>query len=102
MTSRKPQFYYRLSAVLFALGVACVLFGSAGCGAASTDLVRPAYVGTIEACRQRQESAIEHADTRNEAEARVADIRRRCDIAYSGLEAAAAILDETLPEDTHE
>ena len=86
-----------LMTVLVALLALSATLIPAACGATSTDLVRPAYVSTIEACRQRQERAVEQATTREEALAGVADVRRRCDIAYAGLEAAAAILDETLP-----
>ena len=87
-----------LGLVACAALAACATIIPAACGATASDVVRPAYVSTIEACRQRQERAVEHADTREAAEARVADVRRRCDIAYAGLEAAAAILDETLPD----
>ena len=66
------------------------------CGCVSSaDIVRPVYAGTIEACRQLQESAIEHAETRETAIEQVNNVRRRCDIAYAGIEIAAAILDES-------
>lgn len=81
-----------------ALALALALALTTGCGAvAGTDIVRPVYVSTIEACHQRQARAVERAATREEALAGVADVRRRCDIAYAGLEAAAAILEETTP-----
>lgn len=86
-----------LGLVACAALAACATIIPAACGATASDVVRPAYVSTIEACRQRQERAIAQADSREDAQARVADVRRRCDVAYAGLEAAAAILDETLP-----
>jgi len=71
-----------------------ILCACSGC-VSSTDIVRPVYAGTIEACRQLQESAIEHAETRETALEQVNNVRRRCDIAYVGIEIAAAILDES-------
>jgi len=57
--------------------------------------VRPVYAGTIEACRQLQERAIDQAESRETAIEQVNEVRRRCDIAYAGIEIAATILDES-------
>jgi len=75
---------------LLSIAIVCVC---ASC-VSHTD-IQPVYVGVIEACRQVQEHAIEHAETREAAIDRVNEVRRRCDIAYAGIEIAAEILEES-------
>ena len=65
-----------------------------GCGASTADFVRPAFIGTSEACYQLQARAVDKAETREEAEAAVEDIRRRCDIAYDGIRVAGELTEE--------
>ena len=71
-----------------------ILCACCGC-VSSTDIVRPVYAGTIEACRQLQERAIDQTETRETAIEQVNEVRRRCDIAYAGIEIAAEILEES-------
>lgn len=72
---------------------------AAACSMAPTDALVPVWAGTMEACRSLQVKAVEEAESRAEAEERVAAIRRDCDIAYEGLTHAGHIIDRVVQED---
>jgi len=62
--------------------------------------MRPVYASVIEVCRLKQERALNMSTTREEAIERITAIREHCDAAFTGLDAAATLLDQTLPAES--
>lgn len=83
-----------IMSVIMALLLASITIFLSGCGASNASMVRPVMEATRVACGQLQEHALEAATSHSQATEGVVSIRHRCDVAYTGIEAAGLLLEE--------